>query len=95
MGASVEYISKRGMVALGIGAIVLVLLTIWGTVTMIDKFVVFHDPSDPLVKAGGLKPEQQPNKPGSVQYSPVAQSEFRPRYTEIDPHTPSKRPHPC
>ena len=48
-----ENITKRGLAALVIGGIIIVSVTIWGTVTVIDKLV--RDPSDPLAKAGGLK----------------------------------------
>jgi hypothetical protein len=59
-GASVENLSKRELVALGIGAFILVAVTIWGTVAVIDRYVLVRSPDDPLVRAGGLKPEQMP-----------------------------------
>jgi hypothetical protein len=55
----VENLSKRGMVALAFGVVIIVALTIWATVSVIDDFVLVRNPSDPLVKAGGLKPEQK------------------------------------
>jgi hypothetical protein len=51
-----ENITKRGLAALVIGGIIIVSVTIWGTVTVIDKLV--RDPGDPLAKAGGLKADQ-------------------------------------
>jgi hypothetical protein len=54
----VENIRKRDVAALILGGIAIMALTMWATVSVIDKFVLVHDPSDPLVKAGGLKPEQ-------------------------------------
>ena len=53
-----DNLSKRDIVALIIGAIMMVPLTIWTTVAVIDKFVLVRDPSDPLVKAGSFKPKQ-------------------------------------
>jgi hypothetical protein len=55
-----DNLSKRDLVTVVIGGIALVVLTIWVTVTVIDRFVIVRDLSDPLVKAGGLKPEQIP-----------------------------------
>jgi hypothetical protein len=46
-------------VALVIGTVILVTATIWGTIAVIDRFVLVHNPNDPLVKAGGLKPGQE------------------------------------
>jgi hypothetical protein len=55
-GAIMDSLSKRDLAALVVGGIALVALTIWGTIIVLDRFVRF--PSDPLVKAGGLKQEQ-------------------------------------
>jgi hypothetical protein len=51
------------LVLLAIGTIAAILLTIWGTIIVIDKYVLMHDTSDPLVRAGGLRPDQAPVQP--------------------------------
>jgi hypothetical protein len=54
-----DNLSKRDLAALAVGAVVIVVLSIWATITVIDKYVLVRDPSDPLVKAGGLNAQQQ------------------------------------
>jgi hypothetical protein len=51
-----EKMTKRGLAMLVFGMIIIVSLTIWGTIDVIEKLV--RDPDDPLVKAGGLRPDQ-------------------------------------
>jgi hypothetical protein len=49
-------LSKREVVTIIVGIVVAVTLMIWGTVAVLNHFVLNSD--DPLAKAGGLKPEQ-------------------------------------
>jgi hypothetical protein len=34
-------------------------LTVWLTVTVLDRLFSLTDPGDPLMKAGGLRPSQE------------------------------------
>jgi hypothetical protein len=38
------------------------LLFVPGTIYLLQYYIVLHDPADPLVKQGGLKPEQEIRK---------------------------------
>jgi hypothetical protein len=50
-------LSKRELAAIIGTLIIVVAVTAWATVCVIDKYVL-GDRDDPLVRAGGLKPEQ-------------------------------------
>jgi hypothetical protein len=39
--------------------VIIVPLTVWLTVTVLDRLFVLTDPYDPLTKVGGLKPQQE------------------------------------
>jgi hypothetical protein len=49
--------SSRTIVLIILGMIATAALTIEGTYSILNTFVL-HDPSDPLAKAGGLSPKQ-------------------------------------
>ena len=50
--------SKRAIVLFVLAMIAAAALTIEGTYLILNAFVL-HDPSDPLMKAGGLAPAQK------------------------------------
>jgi|HubBroStandDraft_6_1064221.scaffolds.fasta_scaffold441938_1 hypothetical protein len=49
--------TKREIIAVAGGVLVLTVLTIWGTIYFLSV-VVIGERDDPLARAGGLKPEQ-------------------------------------
>ena len=44
------------------GLLLVTSLCVFGTIYALQYYVVLHDPTDPLVKQGGLKPEQDIRK---------------------------------
>jgi hypothetical protein len=51
--------SKRDFLLI-LAAVVLILpLTVWLTITVLDRLFVLTDPNDPLAQTGGIKPEQR------------------------------------
>jgi hypothetical protein len=44
------------------GLLLVTSLCVFGTIYVLQYYVVLHDPTDPLVKQGGLKPEQDIRK---------------------------------
>jgi hypothetical protein len=51
--------SNRAVALLILGAILAAAITVEVTYFVLDRFVL-HDPNDPLTKAGGLSPAQDP-----------------------------------
>ena len=49
----------REILMFSAGLLLATSLTLWGTFYALNNYVMLHDPSDPLVKQGGLKPSQQ------------------------------------
>jgi hypothetical protein len=51
--------SRRDLLLIIAAVVIVVPLTVWMTVTVLDRLFVLTDPNDPLAQTGGLKPEQQ------------------------------------
>jgi hypothetical protein len=51
--------SKREILVFVAGSFLAIVLTVLGTLYVFKYYLVLHDPSDPLVKQGGLKPSQE------------------------------------
>jgi hypothetical protein len=54
--------SKREILVFVAGLLLATVLALWGTFYALNNYVLLHDPSDPLVKQGGLKPHQEIRK---------------------------------
>jgi hypothetical protein len=51
--------SNREILVFVAGSLLAAVLTVLGTLYVFQYYLVLHDPNDPLVKQGGLKPSQQ------------------------------------
>jgi hypothetical protein len=51
--------SKRDFLLILAAVVIIVPLTVWLTVTVLDRLFVLTDHYDPLTKVGGLKPQQE------------------------------------
>jgi hypothetical protein len=51
--------SKRDFLLILAAVVIIVPLTVWLTVTVLDRLFSLTDPDDPLMKAGGLRPAQE------------------------------------
>jgi hypothetical protein len=51
--------SSRDFLLILAAVVIVVPLTVWITITVLDRLVVLTDLSDPLTQTGGLNPEQQ------------------------------------
>jgi hypothetical protein len=51
--------SKRDFLLILAAVVIIVPLTVWLTITVLDRLFSLTDPSDPLMKAGGLRPSQE------------------------------------
>jgi hypothetical protein len=51
--------SKRDFLLILAAVVIIVPLTVWLTVTVLDRLFLLTDPGDPLMKAGGLRPAQE------------------------------------
>jgi hypothetical protein len=54
--------TKREVLIFLAGLLLTIVLTVFGTFYVIKHYVLLHDPTDPLVKQGGLTPGQQIRK---------------------------------
>jgi hypothetical protein len=50
--------TKREVLIFVTGLLLVTSLFVSGTIYVLQYYLVLHDPADPLVKQGGLKPEQ-------------------------------------
>jgi hypothetical protein len=50
--------TKREALIFVTGLLLVTSLCVSGTIYVLQYYLVLHDPADPLVKQGGLKPEQ-------------------------------------
>jgi hypothetical protein len=50
--------TKREVLIFVTGLLLVTFVCVSGTIYVLQYYVVLHDPADPLVKQGGLKPEQ-------------------------------------
>jgi hypothetical protein len=51
--------SMREILVFAVGMVLATVLTVLGTFYFLKNYLVLHDPSDPLVKQGGLEPSQE------------------------------------
>jgi hypothetical protein len=51
--------SKKEILLFVVGLVLAIALTVSGTLYVFKYYLVLHDPSDPLVKQGGLRPSQE------------------------------------
>jgi hypothetical protein len=51
--------NKRDFLRILAAVVIIVPLTVWLTVTVLDRLFVLTDPYDPLTQTGGLKPQQE------------------------------------
>ena len=54
--------SGREIIGIVIGLAVAAMLTVFGTIYLVEHFLAAPDPNDPLRRQGGLKPEQDIRK---------------------------------
>jgi hypothetical protein len=56
-----ENFTSRQIMLLVLGLVIAGILTAWGTVFVLERYVL-QDPTDPLTKQGGLSPAQSIGK---------------------------------
>jgi hypothetical protein len=54
--------TKREVLIFVTGLLLVTFVCVSGTTYVLQYYVVLHDPADPLVKQGGLKPHQEIRK---------------------------------
>jgi len=54
--------SKREILVFVVGMVLATVVTVLETFYALKHYLVLHNPADPLVKQGGLKPSQEINR---------------------------------
>jgi hypothetical protein len=57
-----QMFTKREVLIFVTGLLVVTSLCVFGTIYVLQYYVLLHGPADPLVKQGGLKPQQDIRK---------------------------------